>query len=215
MTPPFRPPSKVPFPLPPAKTCAFTTRSFVPRTKRQDRRQTKLIKVVWNGGRQHLFTDMFIYALFSLYLFLLQYCKLPLVSLQPVRVEQKCQLPSTVPCSDIHAATSAFAAVAVLETHCHWTILIFHQVPRKTGSHNTQFNMFLIHRYIGVSSYKRDALYKKYYTLHKSQGCDYDIATQVRSINLWSIEIPPPEMEDHSPLSPNWRKLPSHKLPKA
>lgn len=32
-TPPLRPPSNVPFPLPPAKTCAFTTRSFEPRTK--------------------------------------------------------------------------------------------------------------------------------------------------------------------------------------
>lgn len=32
-TPPFRPPSNVPFPLPPAKTCAFITISFEPRTK--------------------------------------------------------------------------------------------------------------------------------------------------------------------------------------
>lgn len=32
-TPPLRPLSNVPFPLPPAKTCAFITTSFEPRRK--------------------------------------------------------------------------------------------------------------------------------------------------------------------------------------
>lgn len=64
-----------------------------------------------------------------LYLFLLLFCKLLLATWQPVHVEQKCQPPATVPCSNIHVVTGSSAAVVAPETHDYWVFLDFHQAP--------------------------------------------------------------------------------------